>query len=160
MDTRSFQYPKIVFGEHKVVWKESIKYLEVQLVWGINFDEHLQIATVKAIQCGANLAWLMPNIGVPREAKRWLVKSVMYSKLFYVVCLVFSISHTVPEIIKRKKKKKKCFFKETYIKINIMNFSVNCMSFSSFLNQEKFHKSLWFQLCLFERCIERCCLFL
>ena len=42
------------------------------------FGEHLQIATAKAIQCGANLARLMPNIGGPREAKRRLVASVMH----------------------------------------------------------------------------------
>ena len=27
MDRRSFQYPKIVLGEHEVEWKTSIKYL-------------------------------------------------------------------------------------------------------------------------------------
>ena len=30
-DKRSFQYPKIVLGEHEVIWKESSKYLGVQL---------------------------------------------------------------------------------------------------------------------------------
>ena len=49
----------------------------------LSFGEHLQIATVKAIQCGANLARLMPNIGGPKEAKRRLVASVVHSKLLY-----------------------------------------------------------------------------
>ena len=39
--------------------------------------------TDKAIQCGANLDWLKPNIDGPREAKRKLVADVVYSKLFY-----------------------------------------------------------------------------
>ena len=34
------------------------------------FGEHLQIASAKAIQCGAALTRVMPNIGGPREAKR------------------------------------------------------------------------------------------
>ena len=63
-DRRSFKYPK-------------------QLDRRLSFGEHLQIATAKAIQCGATLTWLMPNIGGPREAKRRLVASVVNSKLLY-----------------------------------------------------------------------------
>ena len=81
MDRRSFQYPKIVLGEHEVVWKTSIKHLGVQLDWRLSFGKHQQIKTTKAIQCGANWARLMPNIGGPREAKRRLVASVVHSKL-------------------------------------------------------------------------------
>ena len=62
-DRRPFQYPKIVLGEHEVEWKASIKYLGIQLDRRLSFGEHLQIATAKANQCGANLARLMPNIG-------------------------------------------------------------------------------------------------
>ena len=62
-DRRSFQYPKIVLGEHEIEWKKSIKYLGVQLDRRLNFGEHLQITAAKAIQCGAALARLMPNIG-------------------------------------------------------------------------------------------------
>ena len=40
-------------------------------------------STVKAIQCGANLVRLMPNIGGSREAKRRLMASVVHSKLLY-----------------------------------------------------------------------------
>ena len=45
----SVQYPKIVFGEHEIEWKKSIKYLGVQLDRRLSFAEHLQIATAKAI---------------------------------------------------------------------------------------------------------------
>ena len=83
-DRRSFKYPKIVLGEHEIEWKKSIKYLGVQLDRRLSFGEHLQIATDKAIQCGAALTRLMPNIGGPREAKRRLVASVVNSKLLYV----------------------------------------------------------------------------
>ena len=48
----------------------------------LSFGENLRIATNNAIQCGANLARLMPNIGGPREAKR-LVANVVHSKLLY-----------------------------------------------------------------------------
>ena len=82
-DRRSFQYPRIALGEHEVEWKTSIKYLGVQLDRKLSFGEHLMITTAKAIQCGANLAWLMPNIGGPREAKRRLVASVVHSNLLY-----------------------------------------------------------------------------
>ena len=51
--------------------------------WGLSFGEHLQIATAKAIQCGASLVRLMLNIGGPREAKRSLVESVVHSKLLH-----------------------------------------------------------------------------
>ena len=70
-DRRSFQYPKIVLGEHEIEDRR------------LSFGEHLQIATAKAIQCGAALTQLMPNIGGPREAKRRLVASVVNSKLLY-----------------------------------------------------------------------------
>ena len=82
-DRRSFQYSRFVLGEHEVEWKTSIKYLEVQMDCGLSLSEHLKIATAKAIQCGANLARLMPNIGGFREAKRRLVASVVHSKLLY-----------------------------------------------------------------------------
>ena len=80
---KSFQYPRIVLGEHEVEWKTSIKYLGMQLDQRLSFGEHLEIATAKAIQCGANLTRVMPNIGGPREAKRRLVTSVVLSKLLY-----------------------------------------------------------------------------
>ena len=82
-DRRSFKYPRIVLGEHEIEWKKSIKYLGVQLDRRLSFGEHLQFATAKAIQCGAALTRLMPNIGGPREAKRRLVASVVNSKLLY-----------------------------------------------------------------------------
>ena len=82
-DRRSFKYPRIVLGEHEMKWKKSIKYLGVQLDRRLSFDEHLQIATAKAIQGEAALTRLMPNIGGPREGKRRLVASVVNSKLLY-----------------------------------------------------------------------------
>ena len=82
-DRRSFQYPRIVLGEHEVEWKTSIKYLGVQLDRRLSFGEHLKIAAAKAVQCGVNLPQLMPNIGGPREAKRRLVASVVHLKLLY-----------------------------------------------------------------------------
>ena len=48
-DRRSFQYPKIVLGEHEIEWKKSIKYLGVQLDRRLSFGEHLLIASAKAI---------------------------------------------------------------------------------------------------------------
>ena len=80
---RSFQYPRIVLVEYEVKWKTSIKYLGVQLDRRLSLREHLKIAADKAIQCGVNLAGLMPNINGPREAKRRLVASVVHSKLLY-----------------------------------------------------------------------------
>ena len=52
----------------------------MQLDRRLSFGENLRTATAKAIQCGANLARLMPNIGEPREAKSRLVASVVHSK--------------------------------------------------------------------------------
>ena len=80
---KSFKYLRIVLGEHEIEWKKSIKYLGVQLDPRLSFGEHLQIATAKAIQCGATLTRFMSNIGGPREAKRRLVASVINSKLLY-----------------------------------------------------------------------------
>ena len=82
-DRRSFQYPKIVLGEHEVEWKTSIKYLGVQLDRWLSFGEYLRITTAKAIQSKASLARLMPNIGGSREVKRGLVASVVHSRLLY-----------------------------------------------------------------------------
>ena len=80
---RFFQYPRIVLGEHEVEWKTSIKYLGVQLDRRPSSGKHLKTAADKAIQCGANLARLMPNIDGPREAKRRLVASVVHSKSYF-----------------------------------------------------------------------------
>ena len=66
-----------------IEWKKSIRYLGVELDRRLSFGEHLQNATAKAIQCGAALTRLMPNIGGPREAKRRLVTSEVKSKLLY-----------------------------------------------------------------------------
>ena len=55
----------------------------MQLDRRLSFGEHLRIATAKAIQCGADLTRLMPNIGGPKEDKRRLVASVVNSKLLY-----------------------------------------------------------------------------
>ena len=77
----SFQYPRIVLGEHEVEWKTSINYL--QLDRRLGFGEHVNIATAKSIRCGANFARLMSNIGGPRGAKRRLVASVVHSKFLY-----------------------------------------------------------------------------
>ena len=82
-DRRSFQYPGIILGEHEIEWKKSIKYLGVQLDRRLSFGEHLQIASAKAIQCGAAPTRIMPNVGGPREAKRRLLASVVNSKLLY-----------------------------------------------------------------------------
>ena len=77
-DKRSFKYPKIVLEEHEIEWKKRIK-----LDRRFSFGEHLQIATAKAIQCGAALNRLMPCIGRPREAKGRLVAIVVNLKLLY-----------------------------------------------------------------------------
>ena len=69
-DRRSSQYPKIPLGEHEVVWKKSITYVGVHLDRKLSFGKHLQIAAAKSIQCGANFAWLMTNIGGLKETKR------------------------------------------------------------------------------------------
>ena len=82
-DKRSLKYPRIVLGVHEIEGKKSIKYLGVQLDRRLSLGKHLQIATAKAIQCGAALTRLMPNIGGPREAKRRLVASVVNLKLLY-----------------------------------------------------------------------------
>ena len=55
----------------------------MQLDRRLSFGEHLQIATAKAIQYGAALTLLMPNIGGTRKAKRRLVASVVNSKLLH-----------------------------------------------------------------------------
>ena len=73
-----------LLSELEVKWSRSPKYLGVQLDRRLSFGEHLRIATAKAIRFGANLARLMLNIGGPREAKRRLVASVVYSKLLYM----------------------------------------------------------------------------
>ena len=77
------QIPEDHSGEDEIEWKKSIKYLDVQLDRRLSFGEHLQIATAKAMQCGAALTRLIPNIGGPREANRRLVACVVNSKLHY-----------------------------------------------------------------------------
>ena len=67
----------------KVCGGQGVGRILVQFDRMLIFSEYLQIATAKAIQYGANLARLMPNIGGPREAKRKLVTRLVHSKLLY-----------------------------------------------------------------------------
>ena len=60
-DKRSYNLPQNVLGGLKVLWSRSLKYLGVQPDRRLSFGEHLNIAAAKAIQCGANLARLMPH---------------------------------------------------------------------------------------------------
>ena len=102
MDRRYFSYPRIVLGEHEVVWSRSIKYRRVHLDRRLSFSEHLQIAINKAIQCGADLARLMPNIGGPKKAKRRLVASVVHSKWLFYVARVWTSAldnHAIQKIL-------------------------------------------------------------
>ena len=69
-DRRSCRSLKTILGDHVIEWKKSIRYLCVHSVRRLSFGQHLQIATAKAIQCGATLTRLMLNIDSPREAKR------------------------------------------------------------------------------------------
>ena len=82
-DRRSFQYGRIILGEHEVEGETIIKYMGVQMDRRLSFSEYLKIATAKAIQCEAALTRLLPNIGGPSEAKWRLVVSVVHSKLLY-----------------------------------------------------------------------------
>ena len=59
----------------------------MQLDHRLSFGEHLKIAAAKAIQCGANLAWLMPNIGGPRGVDA-LQNHAIQRKLFSAQRLV------------------------------------------------------------------------
>ena len=86
-DRRSFKSPRIVLGQNEIKCQKTIKYLGVQLDQRLSFGGHLQITTVKAIQCGAALTLLMPDIAGPREAKRRLVASVVNSKLLYAALI-------------------------------------------------------------------------
>ena len=63
--------------------KQALSTWGLQLDRKLSIGKHLKIATAKAIQCGANLTRLMPNIGGPREARRRLMASVVHSKLLY-----------------------------------------------------------------------------
>ena len=69
MDRRSFQYPRIVLGEHEVDWKTNIKYLGAQLDHRLSFGEHVKIAAAKAIQCGASLARICQTSVDPGKRK-------------------------------------------------------------------------------------------
>ena len=66
--------------------RRSIKYLGIQLDRRLSFGERLYIATTKAMECGANLAQLLLNIGSLKEVKRRLVANLVHSKLplFYI----------------------------------------------------------------------------
>ena len=68
MDRSSFRNPQIELDEHEVTWSRGIWYLGEELDRWLDFGKHFQIATNKAIQCGDNLARLMPTIGGKRGA--------------------------------------------------------------------------------------------
>ncbi|XP_051158198.1 uncharacterized protein LOC127279714 [Leptopilina boulardi] len=69
--------------EFEIKWRRHIKYLGVELDGRLNFHHHMPTASNKAIECAANLARVMLNVGGAREKKRRVVASVAHAKLLY-----------------------------------------------------------------------------
>lgn len=62
-----------------IEWGNQFKYLGVIMGRRLNFIQHIN-KTVKIVY---RLSRLMPNVSGPRESKRKLLTSVVYSKVLY-----------------------------------------------------------------------------
>ncbi|XP_051155583.1 uncharacterized protein LOC127278094 [Leptopilina boulardi] len=82
-DRRGYKSPQIVKDEFEVKWRRQIKYLGVELNGRLNIHHHMATALNKAIECAANLARVMPNVGGLSEKKMRLVASVAHAKFLY-----------------------------------------------------------------------------
>ena len=97
----------IVVGDCGITSKPSLKYLGVQIDARLRFDEHLEIAGVKAARVTSALARIMPNIGGPRQSRRKLLSSVVSSTILYAAPIwsqameVFSYSRQIRSTYRR-----------------------------------------------------------
>ena len=63
--------------------KDTMKYLGVTIDARMLFRDHLRNAGLKASKVVRALAGVMPNIGGPKQPRRLLLASVVYSVILY-----------------------------------------------------------------------------
>lgn len=82
---RSTQQVTVKIGGIRVTSKESAKYLGIWFDRDLRMTDHIRKTSARAEEVASNIARLMPNINGPQNAKRKILASVVYSKLFYGV---------------------------------------------------------------------------
>lgn len=82
-DRYKYAIPNIAVAGTPIKLAEEMTYLGIVIDRRCLFQRHMEKASQKAEQIGAGLARPMPNIGGPRESRRWLLASVVHSVLLY-----------------------------------------------------------------------------
>lgn len=82
-----FRNPEFVMDGYLIPVKPSIIYLGVQLDSELNFTEHVKNKAVSARKSTVTIGRLMPNVQSPVTCKRWLLMSVVNSKLLYAALI-------------------------------------------------------------------------
>jgi len=70
-----------MFG-HQINFSKSIRYLGVQIDERRTFTEHVETLANRAAEMVMTIGRLMTNISGPSQAKRRLLMTVVYTKLF------------------------------------------------------------------------------
>lgn len=78
-----FRNPLLYVDGHQIAVKRSIRYLGVQLDTRLSFSEHASTAAAGAKKAATALGRLMPNVGGPSQSKRYLLMTVVHSRLLY-----------------------------------------------------------------------------
>ena len=81
--TKKRVYATFTVNDEKIKTKYTIKYLGVTIDTRMSFKDHLRNAGLKASKVARALAGVMPNIGGPKQPRRLLLASVVYSVILY-----------------------------------------------------------------------------
>lgn len=79
----AYNDPDIFVNDFRIPVRREIRYLGLQLDNSLSFIKHVKRVSSGAKNMAAALGRLMPNIGGPSQSKRYLLMSVVHSKLLY-----------------------------------------------------------------------------
>ena len=76
-------YASFTVNDEKIKTKDTMKYLGVTIDAQMSFKDQLRNARLKVSKVARALAGVMPNIGGPKQPRRLLLASVVYSVILY-----------------------------------------------------------------------------
>ena len=81
--TKKKVYATFTVIDEKIKTKDAMKYLGVTIDVRMSFKDHFRVAGLKVSEVARALAGVMPNIGGPKQPRRLLLASVVYSVILY-----------------------------------------------------------------------------
>ena len=95
--TKKRVYATFTVNDEKIKTKDTMKYLGVTIDARMSFKDHLRNAGLKASKGARALTDVMPNIGGPKQPRRLLLASVVYSVILYGAPIWANAIHVVTQ---------------------------------------------------------------